>query len=184
MTLPFGGEVIATTGAVRSIFTAPLVTDAVLPARSVAVPLAVWFAPSVDSCASGPHVAMPDPESAQVKWIETGLLFQPLPFGAGDAAAVMTGAVLSMFKLTLAVAVCPATSVTVPVTTWSRPSVVTVTGAAHAQGGAVDWPLVTTLLLGSIPGISLGTWMAPRAPVRVLRVGLASLLLITGWNLI
>ena len=43
----------------------------------------------------------------------------------------MTGAVLSMFKLTLAVAVCPATSVTVPVTTWSRPSVVTVTGAGQ-----------------------------------------------------
>jgi uncharacterized membrane protein YfcA len=61
---------------------------------------------------------------------------------------------------------------------------VTVTGAAHAQGGAVNWPLVVTLLLGSIPGISVGTWIAPRAPTRMLRVGLASLLLITGWNLI
>jgi uncharacterized membrane protein YfcA len=61
---------------------------------------------------------------------------------------------------------------------------VTVTGVAHAQGGAVDWLLVATLLLGSIPGISLGTWIAPRAPVRMLRVGLASLLLLTGWSLI
>ena len=61
---------------------------------------------------------------------------------------------------------------------------VTVTGVAHAHGGAVDWPLVVTLLLGSIPGISIGTWMAPRAPVRALRLGLASLLLITGWSLI
>jgi uncharacterized membrane protein YfcA len=60
---------------------------------------------------------------------------------------------------------------------------VTVTGVAHAQGGAVDWALVVTLLLGSIPGISIGTWMAPRAPVRILRVGLASLLLMTGWSL-
>ena len=40
--------------------------------------------------------------------------------------------------------------------------------------------LAGTLLAGSIPGVSLGTWMAPRAPVRVLRAGLASLLLITG----
>ena len=60
---------------------------------------------------------------------------------------------------------------------------VTVTGLAHAQGGTVDWLLATTLLLGSIPGVSIGTWMAPRAPVRVLRAGLASLLLISGLSL-
>jgi uncharacterized protein len=60
---------------------------------------------------------------------------------------------------------------------------VTVTGVAHAQTGGVDWALAGTLLLGSIPGVSLGTWMAPRAPVRILRAGLASLLLITGLSL-
>lgn len=60
---------------------------------------------------------------------------------------------------------------------------VTVTGVAHAQGGAVDWQLAATLLAGSIPGVSIGTWLAPRAPVRVLRAGLASLLLITGLSL-
>ena len=60
---------------------------------------------------------------------------------------------------------------------------VTVTGVAHAQSGSVDWALAATLLAGSIPGVALGTWMAPRAPVRVLRAGLASLLLITGFSL-
>jgi hypothetical protein len=60
---------------------------------------------------------------------------------------------------------------------------VTVTGLAHAHGGTVDWVLAATLLLGSIPGVSVGTWMAPRAPVRILRAGLASLLLITGLSL-
>jgi uncharacterized membrane protein YfcA len=60
---------------------------------------------------------------------------------------------------------------------------VSVTGLAHAQGGTVDWLLAATLLLGSIPGVSVGTWMAPRAPVRILRAGLASLLLITGLSL-
>ena len=49
---------------------------------------------------------------------------------------------------------------------------------------AVDWLLAATLLLGSIPGVSVGTWMAPRAPVRILRASLASLLLITGLSLI
>ena len=60
---------------------------------------------------------------------------------------------------------------------------VSVTGLAHAQVGAVDWLLALTLLAGSIPGVTLGTWIAPRAPVRVLRAGLASLLLITGFSL-
>jgi uncharacterized membrane protein YfcA len=61
---------------------------------------------------------------------------------------------------------------------------VTVTGLAHAHGGTVDWLLAATLLLGSIPGVAVGTWMAPRAPVRILRASLASLLLITGLSLI
>jgi uncharacterized membrane protein YfcA len=61
---------------------------------------------------------------------------------------------------------------------------VSVTGLAHAGGGRVDWLLAATLLTGSIPGIYIGTWMAPRAPVHMLRVGLASLLLITGLSLI
>jgi uncharacterized membrane protein YfcA len=61
---------------------------------------------------------------------------------------------------------------------------VTVSGVAHAQGGTVDWPLAGTLLVGSIPGVTIGSWMAPRAPVRILRAGIASLLLITGLSLI
>lgn len=60
---------------------------------------------------------------------------------------------------------------------------VSVTGLAHAHGGGVDWQLAVTLLAGSIPGVTIGTWIAPRAPVRILRAGLASLLLITGLSL-
>jgi uncharacterized membrane protein YfcA len=60
---------------------------------------------------------------------------------------------------------------------------VSVSGLAHAHGGTVDWQLALTLLAGSIPGVTIGTWIAPRAPVRVLRLGLASLLLITGFSL-
>jgi len=60
---------------------------------------------------------------------------------------------------------------------------VSATGLAHAHGGTVDWVLAATLLVGSIPGVTIGTWIAPRAPARVLRAGLASLLLITGLSL-
>jgi uncharacterized membrane protein YfcA len=61
---------------------------------------------------------------------------------------------------------------------------VTATAAAHAQGNAVDWPLAASLLIGSVPGVTIGSWMAPRMSSRILRAALAALLLLTGVNLI
>jgi len=61
---------------------------------------------------------------------------------------------------------------------------VTATAAAHAQGQSVDWLLASSLLLGSIPGVTIGSWMAPRVSSRWLRVALAVLLFLTGVNLI
>jgi uncharacterized membrane protein YfcA len=57
---------------------------------------------------------------------------------------------------------------------------VTATGAAYALGDSVDWVLAGSLLLGSLPGVTLGSWMAPRISSRVLRGALAVLLLVTG----
>jgi uncharacterized membrane protein YfcA len=54
----------------------------------------------------------------------------------------------------------------------------------HAQGGFVDWSLAAGLLVGSIPGVAAGSWMAPRFPPRALRTGLAVLLLFTGISLL
>ncbi len=61
---------------------------------------------------------------------------------------------------------------------------VSVTAVGHAQGGTVDWGIAAGLLTGSIPGVALGSWMAPRMPARALRVGLAGLLLVTGISLV
>ena len=61
---------------------------------------------------------------------------------------------------------------------------VTATAAAHARGDSVDWVLAGSLLIGSIPGVTIGSWMAPRMSSRVLRAALAALLLLTGVNLI
>jgi uncharacterized protein len=61
---------------------------------------------------------------------------------------------------------------------------VSVTAVGHAQGGSVDWGIAAGLLAGSIPGVALGSWMAPRTPARALRVGLAGLLLVTGISLV
>ena len=61
---------------------------------------------------------------------------------------------------------------------------VTVTAVAHAQGQSVDWLLASSLLLGSVPGVTVGSWMAPRVSSLWLRAALAALLLLTGVNLI
>jgi uncharacterized membrane protein YfcA len=58
------------------------------------------------------------------------------------------------------------------------------TALAHAYGGTVDWRLVVTMLVGSLPGVALGSWMAPRVPAGPLRAGLAGLLLVTGATLV
>jgi uncharacterized membrane protein YfcA len=61
---------------------------------------------------------------------------------------------------------------------------VSVTGLAHAASGGVEWNLVPTLLLGSIPGVILGSRLAAFVPPRPLRTGLAAVLLVTGVHML
>ena len=51
-----------------------------------------------------------------------------------------------------------------------------VAGLGHASLGSVDWPLLAKLLMGSIPGIWLGSRLMHKIPERAIR-GLLSLLL-------
>ena len=57
---------------------------------------------------------------------------------------------------------------------------VSVTGLAHAVGGGVEWSLVPVLLAGAVPGVWIGSRLAPLIPPRPLRTGLAAMLLFTG----
>ena len=50
-----------------------------------------------------------------------------------------------------------------------------VAGIGHWAMGAIDWPLMGVLLIGSLPGIVIGSYWAVRVPEKVLRVALASL---------
>ncbi|MEO8674460.1 MAG: sulfite exporter TauE/SafE family protein [Casimicrobiaceae bacterium] len=59
-----------------------------------------------------------------------------------------------------------------------------VAGLGHARLGTVDWALLGSLLVGSLPGIWLGSLLSARVPERVLRSGLASLLAIVGGKLV
>jgi uncharacterized membrane protein YfcA len=55
-----------------------------------------------------------------------------------------------------------------------------VAAIGHWHFGDVNVPLVSGLLVGSLPGVWLGSLLAGRVPERALRPALAMLLLVTG----
>ena len=57
-------------------------------------------------------------------------------------------------------------------------------GLAHAAGGRVDSGLVLNLLVGSIPGVLVGSVLCPRMPVRALRGAVAMAILYAGVRLL
>ncbi len=59
-----------------------------------------------------------------------------------------------------------------------------VAGTGHFIAGNVDMGAVGWLLLGSIPGVLISSHFTLRMPERVLRVGLASVLLLSGIKLL
>ena len=110
-----GAGVIATVivGGVSSILTVALVLFE-FPATSVALPVAVWPAPSCVKLTGEAQVATPDSASAQLKLTVTLVLFQPKLLARGLNVAAMLGGVLSILTFVLGVAVFPALSVAVP----------------------------------------------------------------------
>ena len=59
-----------------------------------------------------------------------------------------------------------------------------VAGFGHASMGSVDWPLLAKLLVGSIPGIWIGSHVMTRIPERAIRSLLSVLLAYAGLKLI
>jgi uncharacterized membrane protein YfcA len=59
-----------------------------------------------------------------------------------------------------------------------------VTGVAHATQGNVNLGLAATLLLGSIPGVLIGSHLAPRIPGKPLTMILAAMLVFVGARLL
>ena len=53
-----------------------------------------------------------------------------------------------------------------------------VAGIGHWALGSVDWALMGVLLMGSLPGIVIGSYSALRVPETVLRVALATVLIL------
>jgi uncharacterized membrane protein YfcA len=59
-----------------------------------------------------------------------------------------------------------------------------VAGVGHWWLGSVDWPLLVSLLCGSIPGIILGSYLSAHIPDAVLRPILATVLCVVGGRLV
>ncbi len=59
-----------------------------------------------------------------------------------------------------------------------------VAGMGHVALGTVDFVLLGSLLLGSLPGIYIGSHLAPKVPEKILRPILATMLLIIGTRLV
>lgn len=55
-----------------------------------------------------------------------------------------------------------------------------VAGLGHLHMGTVDFVLLGSLLLGSLPGIYLGSRLSARVPEQVMRPVLASMLILIG----
>jgi uncharacterized protein len=57
-------------------------------------------------------------------------------------------------------------------------------GLGHWWLGSINWPLLGALLMGSIPGIVIGSFLVTRVPEAVLRPALALVLIVVGGKLI
>jgi hypothetical protein len=55
---------------------------------------------------------------------------------------------------------------------------------AHGAAGRIEGPMVVNLLMGSLPGVTLGSWLCRRLPSGPLRMGIAAMLVISGLRLL
>jgi uncharacterized membrane protein YfcA len=57
-------------------------------------------------------------------------------------------------------------------------------GIGHWMLGSIDWQVLASLLVGSLPGIVIGGHISVRIPDRVLRLLLAAVLLLVAVKLL
>ena len=58
------------------------------------------------------------------------------------------------------------------------------TAVLHASTKSVQWEMVPWLLLGSLPGVVIGSRLAPRLPERLLRLVVVAMLLLSAFRLL
>jgi uncharacterized membrane protein YfcA len=105
-----------------------------------------------------------------VTGVALGILVSISSVGAG--AVGVTALLLLYPRLPMATIVGSDIAHAVPLTL--------VAGIGHWALGSVDWSLMGVLLMGSLPGIVIGSYSALRVPEAVLRVTLAAVLILVA----
>lgn len=118
-----------------------------------------------------------DSRSSGRSMVVTGMALGALVTLSSVGAGALGVAALTMLAPGLAAARIVGTDIAhaVPLTL--------VAGLGHAATGAVDWMLLASLLVGSLPGIWLGSMISHRLPERLLRTLLAFMLILIGGRL-
>ena len=57
-------------------------------------------------------------------------------------------------------------------------------GLGHWMLGTINWPILVSLLVGSLPGVLLGGHVSIKVPDMVLRISLATILVVVGGRLV
>jgi uncharacterized protein len=118
------------------------------------------------------------PKQTTVLTVTTGAVLGVLVTisSVGAGALGVTALLLLYPRLPMAIIVGSDIAHAVPLTL--------VAGVGHWFLGSVDWPLLTSLLTGSVPGIILGSYLSAHVPDAVLRPILATTLMVVGGRLI
>lgn len=126
---------------------------------------------------AGPKLAEISPRQSARLTICTGVALGALVTisSVGAGALGVTALLLLYPRKSMAVIVGSDIAHAVPLTL--------IAGVGHWWLGSVDWPLFSSLLSGSIPGIILGSYLSARIPETVLRPLLASTLVVVGGRL-
>lgn len=139
--------------------------------------LALIFRPQLGAFAAR-HAPAPNPARTLVLTVATGLLLGVLVSLTSVGAGAIGVTVLLLLYPTLATTRIVGSDIAhaVPLTL--------VAGMGHWLLGSVDWSMLVSLLLGSLPGIVAGSHLSARAPERLLRNVLAATLVAVGVKLL
>jgi uncharacterized protein len=126
----------------------------------------------------GPTLDQVTPQQAARLTVLTGMVLGALvTLSSVGAGALGVTALLMLYpRVPMAVIVGSDIAHAVPLTL--------VAGVGHWWLGSVDWPLLISLLSGSIPGIILGSYVSAHVPDAVLRPILAAVLCVVGGRLV
>ncbi|HKM61544.1 MAG TPA: sulfite exporter TauE/SafE family protein [Acidisphaera sp.] len=120
----------------------------------------------------------PHPRRTTVLTIITGAVLGVLVSlsSVGAGAIGMTALLMLYPALPVAVLVASDIAHAVPLTL--------VAGLGHWYLGSINWPVLTALLIGSMPGIVVGSLASTRVPETALRGVLAAVLFVVGARLV